>query len=153
MNSAVGFVCIAGVVLSVILQKQKLSSSEEARMYQAWVGTFQDSLSSVVIRMIRKKKTTMEKNQAWLSSSGEDASVITRNFYLGNSDPNFDWKISQEGLTHVAVAEEIIVDGWNSVVQICIEIRLQENRSEEDIAKLFKTIVNDKKLHWKKTLI
>jgi hypothetical protein len=156
MNSAFGFVVLAGIATGIFFKKVQISIPEEdreTRKFQAWVGTFQENLTTLTIRMIRKKSTTVKKNQEWLSSSGEDASVITRNFYLGNADPSFTWKLSQEGLIYSARAEELIVDGWNSVVQLCIEFRLQESTSEEDIARLFKQILIENKIQWKKTLI
>jgi hypothetical protein len=155
MNSALGFVCIAGVALGILYQKHKPQQNEiyNTRMYQAWLGTYENSLTNLKITMIRNKKTDMKKNKAWMSISGEDASVITRNFYLGNSNPSFTWKLYQEGLNWMAVAEETIVDGWNSIVKLTIEFRFQESKTQDEVTEVFTNILETNSIEWKKTLV
>lgn len=106
-----------------------LNDIEEGR-HQAWVGRYEDveSSSKIDIRIIREKYGTFASNKDWLSWSGEsNASTIVRDYYLDSFDSDYDWSISDT----TGVLKETLVNGWNSVIHVRIEIQ----SSKKDITR------------------
>ncbi len=127
----------------------------EEDMYQAWSGTFADGTNSLVATIVWKKCNTKYSNQKWVTWDGEeDASVINRNFYLGNNAPSFDWQIQSHGATgSKAILNETLTDGWDSVVYIKIVSFLESSTTKNEMDSLLKEIVSQGRIEWERCLL
>jgi hypothetical protein len=133
--------------------KQDIDEEEtlEEDMYQAWSGAFADGENSLLVTIVRQKVSTKKANSVWVDWNGdEDASVITRNFYLGNSDPSFSWTLQKRETDMEATVKETMTDGWNSVIQLKIVAYVKE--SETDMNLYFKKLLQESRIEWQKTL-
>jgi len=133
--------------------KQDIDEEEtlEEDMYQAWSGAFADGENSLLVTIVRQKVSTKKANSVWVDWNGdEDASVITRNFYLGNSDPSFSWTLQKRETDMEATVKETMTDGWNSVIQLKIVAYVKE--SETDMNLYFKKLLQEGRIEWQKTL-
>lgn len=89
----------------------------EEGVYQAWKGVYTDASTSTCLKIWKEKPSTIKRNQDWLQTD-HSASCIVRDFYLGNGDPEFHWKISETA----GYVEETFVNGWDSVIKLKVEI-------------------------------
>jgi hypothetical protein len=115
-----------------IREKKDYDDTEEAEegKYQAWKGSVKTPDFLITIFIWREKISTIRKNQDWLCWDGSnDGSCVVRDFYLGNSNPDFEWKLQKtEDLLH-AVVEETMVNGWDSVVKLKINMGYDSDES------------------------
>jgi len=108
-----------------IREKQDYDETDEVdeKKYQAWKGTYESEGVILSIVLYREKQSTIAKNQEWISWSGEwDGSCVVRGFYLGNSSPDFQWKLLQSEEWQRGLVEETMINGWDSVVKLEIAI-------------------------------
>ena len=80
--------------------------------------------------IVREKESSVAKNLQWTSWSGEqDGSCVVRDFYLGNSSPEFSWKIFGPDGGLRAIVEETMINGWDSVVKLEISMTVKSEES------------------------
>jgi hypothetical protein len=106
-----------------IREKKDYDSSEELEgtKYQAWHGAFEDMYRNTDILIYREKCSTIQKNEGWLAwDKTSDASTTVRDFYLGNSNPDFDWQVQNLDTSLCGTVSETLVNGWDSVIKIRI---------------------------------
>lgn len=127
----------------------------EPDMYQSWLGSFTDGSTCVLVTIVWKKCNTAKSNVEWLNwDKSEDESVINRNFYLGNTDPSFDWSISENGLSHMkAEVNDMLTDGWNTLIQYKITAFIQESKTNDELNALLKKLILQGQLEWERSLI
>lgn len=155
-----------GVVFGLVYLKQQLTlldtkkqdkSQEdilEEDFYQCWEGNFADGEDSLLIHIVRKKYTKKSKNMAWIQWDGsEDGSVITRNFYLGNQNPSFDWSITKREEDTLASVQEMLTDGWDCVVQIKLTAFMKEEKTNSEMNEFLRTLLINDKIEWEKSLL
>lgn len=133
--------------------KQDIDENDtlEEDMYQAWSGAFADGDNSLLVTIVRQKVCTKKANSVWVDWDGEDdASVVTRNFYLGNSDPSFSWTLKEREDDTQGIVKETMTDGWNSIIQVIITAFVKNK--EVDMNSYFKQLLEDNKIEWQKTL-
>lgn len=139
---------------------------DEAK-YQAWQGNVVNAPFYGKILLWREKLSTVKKNQEWTSWDGtRDASCIVRDFYLGNSNPEFHW-ILQENLPVFYRGQllDTMINGWDSVAKISI---LLEWKSKEEILayteesefqgsvsmnKALKKLLDSESIEWSRVLL
>ena len=103
---------------------------------QAWKGEFRNETIHMKIYIWRDKVSTKKKNQEWLAwnekeeEEKQDSSVVVRDFYLGNSNPEFKWLLESDmkDLFRVVV-KETMINGWDSLIKL--EITLNCKKKEE----------------------
>ncbi len=155
MAVACGLFILKKKIDTLDLTKKDMDEEDivEDGVYQAWSGAFADGENSLLITLVRQKVCTKKANTSWMDWDGtEDSSVITRNFYLGNSDPSFSWTIETRESDTKATVKETLTDGWNSVIQIKLESFLKDFQPETDMNTYFKKLVEDDRIEWQKTL-
>lgn len=117
-----------------IREKKDYQDDEEVEegKYQAWQGNAIDVPFYGRILLWREKLSTVRKNQEWTAwDRTRDASCIVRDFYLGNSNPDFHWILSEEaGLFYRAQLLDTMINGWDSVAKLSI---LLEWKSKEEV--------------------
>lgn len=124
------------------------TSEVESGIFQAWRGDL--FALHMKITIWRVKESSIQKNQEWTAWDGRpDASCIVRDFYLGNGNPEFAWKESE---THVNV-DETLINGWDSVIRISIEMERGSEETPLDYNALLKKYVNDGTIQWSRVLI
>lgn len=114
-------------------EKKDYDDTEEIQegWYQAWKGVASSQGSSLQVVLWREKLSTLGKNSDWLAWSGEkNGSTIVRDFYLGNLHPDFHWSIKPSEEYTVAFVDETMVNGWDSVVRLAIQLTRQEASEE-----------------------
>jgi hypothetical protein len=149
-------------------EKKDYDESEEVEegRYQAWKG--ETSLANVhmFIKIVREKNSTVKKNQGWIDCTAtEDGSCVVRDFYLGNSHPEFHWDVVSTETTFQANVSETMVNGWDSIVKLSIDV-LSDNLSDlssylkketDDVQVLcnayLKKMIDSKLIDWSRILI
>lgn len=132
--------------------------------YQAWMAATESR--EATIQIWREKISTCKKNQEWLGWNGKgDASTIVRDFYLGNSSPEFHWTTQANSSYVEANVSETMVNGWDSVVKMSIRFSFP---SEKDLCSfaghdqfqgnitynaILKKMIDTNSFHWVKCLI
>jgi hypothetical protein len=121
-----------------IREKKDYDEGEEVEegKYQAWEGRFTKEDIQLKIYIWREKYSTKNKNQDWVSwnqmekESQDDSSVVVRDFYLGNSNPEFQWKLESDmnDLFRVVV-NETMINGWDSLIKL--EMTLSSTKKEQ----------------------
>ncbi len=153
-----------------IREKQNYDETEEIEdgKYQAWIGSHVHP--QVTIMIWRQKISTIKKNQEWVSWNGqEDASTVVRDFYLGNSSPDFEWTVKEEAVGQdecvEASVEDTMVNGWDSLIKLQIKMRMyasetpcdyindQDFIDNQSINALLKRVLKSKQLIWMRGLI
>lgn len=125
----------------------------EENIYQGWSGAYADGEESVLITIIRQKVCTKKANTKWVDWDGSnDASVINRNFYMGNEHPTFIWTFKQRENDTEATVKEMMTDGWNSVIQQKIVAYTNDKTIDRDMNLFLKKLVDEEKIDWQKTL-
>ena len=136
--------------------KQDINEDDilDENMYQSWAGTYGDSEESLIITVLRQKVCSKKANRAWLDWDGSsDASVISRNFYLGNSDPCFVWTVTQRETDTKATVKETMTDGWNSLIQVKLAAFVKELSTSDQFNAFVKKLIEEDKIVWKKSLL
>lgn len=150
-----------------IREKKDYDSSEELEQdkYQAWYGLFKDMGDKVEIHIYREKCSTIQKNLDWVAwDKTPNASTVVRDFYLGNSHPDFSWNV-QEIEDHISgTVSETLVNGWDSIIKIRIttlfskKSLLQFVHQEEYCGNtswnlVLKTMIDKNLIEWSRILI
>lgn len=109
-----------------VCEKKDYDDSEEIEecKYQAWKGAYTSDLLQLTVVITREKESTFKKNQEWTAWDGSnDGSSTVRDFYLGNSHPDFSWDIrSNEGLMYEASVSDTLINGWDSVIKLSLTL-------------------------------
>ncbi len=125
----------------------------EENVYQGWSGTYADGQDSVLLTILRQKVCTKDSNTKWVDWDGTtDASVINRNFYMGNENPTFTWTFVHRESDIEATVKETMTDGWNSVIQQKIVAYTKDKSLNNEINAFLKKLVDEDKIEWQKTL-
>lgn len=106
-----------------IREKKDFDESEEVEYnkYQAWSGFLQHSTIALTIRIWREKESTLKKNLEWVNwDKNQDGSCIVRDFYLGNSNPEFTWIVNASTDPIFAEMKDTLINGWDSVCKLHI---------------------------------
>lgn len=141
-----------------VLAKEKKDIDEEEvieeDVYQSWSGAFADGEDSLLVTLVRQKVHTKKKNTLWVDwDETSDSSVITRNFYLGNTNPTFSWSLEKRESDTKAVAKDTMVDGWESVILIHLSAFVKEVDSSNEMNEFLKELLEQEKIEWQKTLL
>ncbi len=122
------------------------TSEVEEGKFQAWEGEVSQGNGQMKITIWRVNKSSIQKNQEWIAWNGDaDASCIVRDFYLGNSNPDFVWKrMGEQGLV-----DETLVNGWDSVIRI----RIVADGVKEDYNDFLKKCLTGELVQWSRVLI
>jgi hypothetical protein len=151
-----------------IREKKDYDETEEIEegKYQAWMGVLEDPKMPLTLTIWREKSSTAKKNLEWTTWDGtQDGSCIVRDFYLGNSNPDFSW-ILQFPSEHTVHAEmyDTLINGWDSVCKIRIFLSAskddilnfvsqQEFEGSKTMNLVVKKSVEGGLLHWSRILI
>lgn len=143
-----------------IREKKNYDESEEIEegKVQAWKGEEENNLCT--IQIWREKISTYKKNQEWLSwQECEDASTTVRDFYLGNSNPDFQWSNMNSQTFVSGYVSETMVNGWDSIIKCKIMITFP---SEEHLINYagsssynaaLKKMIDTKSIRWTRCLM
>jgi len=127
------------------------SSEIEEGKYQCWKGICYTSGITLQIKIWREKSSTLRKNQEWVNWNGEpNGSCIVRDFYLGNSNPDFSWSIHDNSTAEVS---DTLINGWDSVCKIYILIKKDGIQEQLDYNKFLKKCIEEKSIAWSRILI
>lgn len=149
-------------------EKKDYDESEEIDegRYQAWKG--ESSLANVhmFIKIVREKSSTLRKNQEWMNTTTtEGGSCVVRDFYLGNSHPEFHWDVVSGETSFQASVSETMVNGWDSVVILSIHLMTDTisdlssylKKETDDVQVLcnayLKKMIDYKLIDWSRVLI
>lgn len=125
----------------------------EENLFQGWSGVFADGNDSLNITILRQKVNSRGKNTEWIGWTGDkDASVITRDFYMGNENPSFDWSFTKRETDTEAIVKETMTDGWNSIIQLKVSAYIKEELNNEGMNLFLKKLIDEEKIEWQKTL-
>jgi hypothetical protein len=153
---------------SRIREKKDYDETEiiEEDKYQAWSGFLQHSKIALTFRIWREKCSTIKKNLEWKDwDRNQDGACIVRDFYLGNSNPDFSWKIrpvSEENIQ--AEMCDTLINGWDSVCKIEIIVTApkdsildfvsqQEFEGSKTLNLLVKKSVEENLIQWSRILV
>lgn len=102
-----------------IREKKDYDESEEIDegKYQAWRGEYHEDNRKVEIQLWREKEMTVKSNQEWLSNTNHGP-VTTRDFYLGNLNPEFHWEIREGDYYFITKVYESFVESWDTVIKL-----------------------------------
>ncbi len=145
------------------------SDEIEEKKYQGWKGVYHENYRKVEITIWRVKLSTVKKNQEWLSWDNQpNASTIVRDFYLGNSNPDFKWEITETEAMLQGKISETLVNGWDSIIKIEVTMTAPSKESLLELARqtdsseiytqivwneAFKQILNKNEIHWCRILL
>jgi hypothetical protein len=114
-------------------EKQDYDESEEIQegKYQAWRGEYQEESRKVEIQLWREKEVSIKENQEWTSqtSTRKDTSIASRDFYLGNLHPEFQWEIREGDYYFITTVCETFVESWDTSIklEICMTFPSKES--------------------------
>lgn len=152
-----GFQYLKNQMLSIKETKQDVDESRELEksVYPSWNGTFADGENSLIVTLVKQQFQTKRENDEWVDWDGsEDASVITRNFYLGNKNPSFEWSIQKREFDVEAIVRETMIDGWDSVVQMKVTAYVSQLfETNTDMNRYLKGLFENGLIDWQKTTI
>ena len=101
-----------------ILEEMDRESIEEGK-YQAWKG---EVPGEVDVLIVREKLGTHKSNQSWQVWDGKDnGSVKVRDFYINSC--SLDWTFVKDSTSLIASLDDVLINGWNSVVRMKITIK------------------------------
>ena len=151
-----------------IREKKDYDETEEIEegKYQAWMGFVEDSKIPLTFTIWREKCSTAKKNWEWTNwDRTQDGSCVVRDFYLGNSNPDFSWSLKFPS-THTVHAEmhDTLINGWDSVCKIRIILTAskddilhfvsqQEFEGSKTMNLVIKKSVEGAVIHWSRILI
>lgn len=99
----------------------------EEGVYQAWSGFADSDDWALSLVVWREKESTVRANQKWIDLSGaDDAACVTRDFYLGNGEPQFEWVRPLFGEKYLV--KETMVNGWGSVVRMRLDLLFKKDQ-------------------------
>jgi hypothetical protein len=137
--------------------KQDIDSANELEdsVYQSWNGTYADGENSLVVTLVRKNLRSKGENESWVDWDGSnDPSVVSRNFYLGNLSPSFEWKVEPREFDIKATIREIMIDGWDSVIEMKVTAFVNNTyESSEQLNSYLQKLVVENKIEWQKNVI
>ncbi len=151
-----------------IREKKDYDESEEIEegKYQAWSGVLEESNLALTFSIWREKYSTVKKNLDWTTWDGtQDGSCVVRDFYLGNSNPDFSWILrSSSEYTVQAIMHDTLINGWDSVCKIEIILAApkekvlqfvsqQEFEGSKTLNLVVKKSVEDGLIRWSRLLI
>jgi hypothetical protein len=150
-----------------IREKKDYDESEEIEQgkHQAWRGAYMGDIVQVNVTIWRVKESSIKKNQDWISWDGiNDSSCIVRDFYLGNSNPEFSWRLENTvGSVYKASVADTLINGWDSIIKLELTIvSTKENAldftpttsfDENTFNSILKKVVNTNLLQWSRGLV
>ncbi len=151
-----------------IRDKKDYDESEEVEpnKYQAWSGFLEHPEIALTFTIWREKCSTVKKNLDWTNWDGtQDGSCIVRDFYLGNSNPDFSWILSSASQETVqAEMRDTLINGWDSVCKIKIILAgskenvlqftsQQEFEGSKTLNLVVKKSVEEKLIQWSRNLL
>jgi hypothetical protein len=113
-------------------EKQDYDEADEIQeaTYQAWKGEYTEEAFRVEIQLWREKEVTIKENQEWtsLAPTRKDSSIASRDFYLGNLHPEFQWEV-REGDYYITTVRETFVESWDTSIklEICMTFPSKES--------------------------
>ena len=136
-------------------QDKDIATEIEEGIYQAWSGAFADGENSLIVTLVRKSLHSKRENDTWIDWDGsEDSSVVSRNFYLGNTNPSFDWTIEPRDLDVKATFSETMIDGWDSIIQMKLTAFVNNSfASSAELNSYLQKLIVENKIEWQKTVI
>lgn len=150
-------------------EKKDYEEEEELEdgIYQAWIGSSKSIPIGLTVRIWREKISTKKKNLEWKSwDNTSDGSCVVRDFYLGNSNPDFSWKVKpfSEETPVSALMEDTLINGWDSICKIEIYLLGSEKNILHFVNKeifegsktcnlALKKCIDDGALVWTRSLI
>ena len=151
-----------------IREKKDYDETEEIEegKYQAWMGFVEDPKIPLTFTIWREKCSTIKKNLEWTNWDRiQDGSCVVRDFYLGNSNPDFSWSLKFPS-AHTVHAEmyDTLINGWDSVCKIRIILTAskddildfvsqQEFEGSKTMNLVIKKSVEGGVIHWSRILI
>lgn len=125
---------------------------------QAWQGLWTEDDFTLSITIWRQKDSTVRKNEEWMEWNGEeDASCTVRDFYLGNSTPDFLWSVEESETEAVGRVSETLINGWDSVIQVRIRsVGPSKTTIEEKFGSfngLLKHAIASKSIEWSRQIL
>ena len=151
-----------------IREKKDYDETEEIEegKYQAWMGFVEDPKIPLTFTIWREKCSTIKKNLEWTNWDRiQDGSCVVRDFYLGNSNPDFSWSLKFPS-AHTVHAEmyDTLINGWDSVCKIRIIlpaskddildfVSQQEFEGSKTMNLVIKKSVEGGVIHWSRILI
>jgi len=151
-----------------IREKKDYDESEELELhkYQAWSGFLKESKIALTFMIWREKFSTVNKNLDWTDwDKSQDASCVVRDFYLGNSNPDFSWILGSTSQDTIqAEMLDTLINGWDSVSKIKIILTAskenvlqfvsqQEFEGSKTLNLVVKKSVEDGLIEWSRILI
>lgn len=152
-----GFTYLSKQITTVQETKQDTSDSLDIdkTVYQSWSGTFADGQNSLLVTIVRQKFGSKKENDEWVDWDGSnDSSTITRNFYIGNTNPLFNWTIETRDFDVKATVCETMIDGWDSVVLMKITTFMNPSyQTSTQMNSFLKIQMEENRIEWQKNLI
>lgn len=152
-----GFFYLKNQLVNIEETKQDVDDSSllDKTVYQSWSGTYADGEDSLVVTIVKQKFCSRKENEEWLDWDGsEDSSVITRNFYLGNSNPSFEWKIEPRQFDVKATVKDTMIDGWDSVIQLKLTSYVNSSiQTSEQLNSFLRKLVEEDRIDWQKNIL
>ncbi len=151
-----------------IREKKDYDASEEIQegKHQAWRGIYHSMYRKIEITIWRQKYSTVQKNQDWTAwDSTDNASTVVRDFYLGNSQPDFQWTVVATENFLSGTVSETLVNGWDSIIKIQITMTMPSKESLLEFTTqeyyngsptwnlALKKVVDEKLIEWSRILI
>jgi hypothetical protein len=155
-------------------EKKDYDETEEVHVgqVQAWHGVFGTWPLKLEIFISRSKESSIKKNQEWLSWNTEEEadkdkeSCTVRDFYLGNSHPDFHWEVDADisDLYRLTVTDTLI-NGWDNTIHLSLQVTADSRERITDYLDtdsyernktenaLLKKIIDEKKIEWKRVLL
>jgi hypothetical protein len=103
-------------------EKKDYDESDEIQeaKYQAWKGEYTEETCKVEIQLWREKEVTIKENQEWtsLSPTRKDSSIASRDFYLGNLHPEFQWEVREGEYYYITTVCETFVESWDTSIKL-----------------------------------
>jgi hypothetical protein len=124
-------------------------------VYQAWSGTFADGENSLIATIVKQRFCTRKENEEWVDWDGShDSSVITRNFYLGNTKPSFEWELESRDFDTKATVKDIMIDGWDSLIQLKLTCYMKNSyETSEHMNAFLRKLIEENRIEWQKTVL
>lgn len=143
--------------------------------HQAWEGNFDDQGITLGIYIWRDKISTKKKNKEWEDKNEmdefrdedeEEPSIVVRDFYLGNLNPEFKWLLESDMKDmYRLVVKDTMVNGWDSLIKLEITMTCKQ---KEDLTKfigeseykydatlnaVLKKLIKDNSIEWTRILL
>lgn len=153
-----------------ICEKKDYDESDEVQegYVQAWQGKFGEWPLTLEISISRSKESTIKKNQEWEAWDKQttDASCTVRDFYLGNSNPEFHWEVDSGMIDlYRLVVSDTLINGWDSVINVSMTLSMESKETLLEVLNVdgaeegkaansfLKQLIDEKKIVWTKVLL